>query len=207
VSSVQPAKGAAMEAVWETEEGAPFHIIQIPDPAKERNAIEALSIPKLGSFFYTNSFDGKITGLKDIPEDERPNVNIVYYSFRIMVVLGLLFIAMAWYGFYLYRKDKLLDSKKYLKFTLYSILLPYVAINLGWVVAEVGRQPWVVYGLMKTTDGVSPIAFSQITFSITGLVVFYTLLIIADVYLLVKYARKGPEVTTVGTKGGFKHVS
>ncbi|HHW36435.1 MAG TPA: cytochrome ubiquinol oxidase subunit I [Bacillales bacterium] len=207
VSSVQPAKGAAMEAVWETEEGAPFHILQIPDPANERNAMEALSIPKLGSFFYTNSFDGKIVGLKDIPADERPNVNIVYYSFRIMVVLGLLFIGMSWYGFYLYRKDKLLDSKKYLKFTLYSILLPYVAINLGWVVAEVGRQPWVVYGLMKTTDGVSPIAFSQIAFSLTGLVVFYTLLIIADVYLLIKYSRKGPETAGVETKGGVKHVS
>ncbi len=207
VSSVQPAKGAAMEAVWETEEGAPFHILQIPDPANERNAIEALSIPKLGSFFYTNSFDGKIIGLKDIPADERPNVNIVYYSFRIMIILGLLFIAMSWYGFYLYRKDKLLDSNKYLKFTLYSILLPYVAINLGWVVAEAGRQPWVVYGLMKTSEGVSPIAFSQIAFSLTGLVVFYTLLIIADVYLLVKYSRKGPEAAGVGTKGGVKHVS
>ncbi len=207
VTSVQPAKGAAMEAVWETEQGAPFHILQIPDPDNERNLVEAISIPKLGSFFYTNSFNGEITGLKDIPADERPPVNLVFYSFRIMVILGLLFLAIAWYGFYLDRKDKLIDSPKYLKTTLYSILLPYVAINLGWVVAEVGRQPWAVYGLMKTAEGVSPISLSQIIFSLSGLVIFYTILIIADVYLLIKYSKKGPDALEGVTEGGMKHVS
>lgn len=188
----QPAKAAALEAVWETEKGAPFHVLQIPDPENEKNSIEWLTIPKLGSFMYTESFDGEITGLKDIPEDERPNVNMVFYSFRIMVALGIYFMALTWYGVYLYKKGKLENSKKYLKTVLYSMLLPYVAINAGWVVAEVGRQPWAVYGLMKTEDAVSPIALSQIIFSIGGLVLFYTVLIIADVYLLKKYAKHGP---------------
>ncbi|WP_147534120.1 cytochrome ubiquinol oxidase subunit I [Bacillus marasmi] len=188
----QPAKAAALEAVWETEKGAPFHLLQIPDPENEKNSIEWLTIPKLGSFMYTESFDGEITGLKDIPEDERPNVNMVFYSFRIMVALGIYFMALTWYGVYLYKKGKLENSKKFLKTVLYSMLLPYVAINAGWVVAEVGRQPWAVYGLMKTEDAVSPIALSQIIFSIGGLVLFYTVLIIADVYLLKKYAKHGP---------------
>lgn len=195
-ASVQPAKGAAMEAIWETKEGAPFHIIQIPDPEHERNAVEFLSIPKLGSLFYTNSLDGKVTGLKDIPVDERPNVNMVFYSFRLMVALGLYFVGLTWYGFYLYKRKKLIDSPRYLKLTFYSLLLPYVSINAGWIVAEVGRQPWTVYGLMKTADSVSPISLSQILFSLIGLVTFYTILIIADIYLLKKYAKQGPEKIT-----------
>ncbi|GEN33140.1 cytochrome ubiquinol oxidase subunit I [Aneurinibacillus danicus] len=204
-AQVQPAKAAAMEAIWETQEKMPFHIISIPDAKNERN-IEALSIPYMGSFFYTNNPNGKVIGLKDIPIDERPNVNIVYYSFRTMVALGVYFLALVWYGFYLVRKRKLVSSPRYLKAVLYSMLLPYLAMNLGWTVAEAGRQPWVVYGLMKTTEAVSPISSSQIIFSLTGLVLFYTILIIADVMLLVKYAKAGPN-TEGAVKEGLEHVS
>lgn len=210
-STIQPAKGAAMEAIWDTQENLPFHIIQIPDPENERNAVEFLTIPKLGSLLYTNSTDGKVIGLKDIPTDERPNVNMVFYSFRLMVTLSLYFIGLMWYGFYLYKRKKLLHSPRYLKVMLYSLLLPYVAINAGWVVAEVGRQPWTVYGLMKTTASVSPISLSQIAFSLIGLVTFYTILILADVYLLKKYAKKGPEpislIVAGEQKGDGIHVS
>ncbi|WP_082147039.1 cytochrome ubiquinol oxidase subunit I [Rubeoparvulum massiliense] len=193
VAQVQPAKAAALEAVWETGSGLPFHIISFPDPANERN-IEALPIPKMGSFLYTNSFNGEVIGLKDIPEDERPPVLPVFYSFRIMVALGTFFLLVSWFGYYLYRKGKLLVSRRYLKIMLYSILLPYVATTAGWIVAEMGRQPWIVYGLMKTNDAVSPIASSQVWFSLIGLIVFYTTLIIADVYLLKKYAKQGPDM-------------
>ncbi|WCN39209.1 cytochrome ubiquinol oxidase subunit I [Aneurinibacillus uraniidurans] len=201
----QPAKAAAMEAVWETQQSMPFSIISIPDPKNERN-IEALSIPYMGSFFYTNNFTGKVTGLKDIPADERPNVNLVFYSFRSMVALGMYFLALVWYGFYLVRKNQLVSSSRYLKVVLYSMLLPYVAINLGWVVAEAGRQPWVVYGLMKTVNAISPISVSQVIFSLLGLVLFYSILIIADVILLVKYAKSGPKAYKEG-KGELQHVS
>ncbi|CAM3951479.1 cytochrome ubiquinol oxidase subunit I [Mesobacillus zeae] len=205
----QPAKGAALEAVWETQSKMPFHIIQFPDAENEKNSFEALSIPRIGSFLYTNTFDGKVTGLKDIPADERPNVPLVFYSFRIMVALGTFFMLASWYGVYLYRKNKLENSKRYLKMMLYSVLLPYVAINVGWIVAEAGRQPWAVYGLMKTSAGVSPISLSQIIFSLGSLVLFYTILLIADVYLIVKFARKGPGTElAAGTEGGgIKHVS
>ncbi|MGJ7920957.1 cytochrome ubiquinol oxidase subunit I [Neobacillus sp. LXY-4] len=206
-TSVQPAKGAAMESVWETQTELPFSIIQIPDPENSRNAFEALTIPKLGSFFYTNKFDGEVTGLKDFPKDERPNVSLVFYSFRAMIALGLYFLAITWYGAYLYRKNRLVESKKYLKFVLYSVLLPYLAINLGWMVAEVGRQPWVVYGLMKTANAVSPISLGQIWFSLVSLIAFYTVLLIADVYLIIKYAKKGPEGLSTAKGGVETYVS
>lgn len=206
-TSIQPAKGAAMEAVWETQSEMPFYLIQIPDPKHGTNSVEWLGIPKLGSFFYTNSFDGEVTGLNDIPADERPNVNLTYYSFRAMVVLGIYLLFVAWYGYYLHRKDRLVDSRKYLKLVLYSVLIPLVTINLGWMVAEVGRQPWVVYGLMKTADGVSPISLGQIWFSLGSLVAFYMILLIADVYLLVKYAKKGPEGVSDAMGGADSYVS
>ncbi|GAC90907.1 cytochrome bd ubiquinol oxidase subunit I [Anoxybacillus flavithermus NBRC 109594] len=206
-AKMQPAKGAALEAVWETKESLPFHIIQIPDPENERNIVEFLTIPKLGSYFYTHSFDGKVVGFDQIPKDERPNVNIVFYSFRLMVALGLYFVALFWYGFYLYRKNKLVESRRFLKLVMYSVLLPYVAINAGWVVAEVGRQPWTVYGLMRTAEAVSPISLSQIIFSLVSLVLFYTILLIADVYLMLKYAKKGPYTSTATKGGEIQHVS
>lgn len=208
-AKVQPAKAAAMEAVWETESAAPFHLLQIPDPKNENNLIEGLSIPYLGSILYTNNPQGTIIGLKDIPAVQRPNVPLVFWSFRLMVGLGLLFVLLAWYGWYLDRRNKLLDSRRYLKFMMYAFFLPYVAINLGWIVAEAGRQPWIVFGLMKTSEAVSPISVSQIVFSIGGLVVFYTTLLASDVFLLKKNALKGPEAaegaeTIAGEKAGEK---
>ncbi|MGM9988478.1 MAG: cytochrome ubiquinol oxidase subunit I [Bacillaceae bacterium] len=203
----QPSKAAAMEAVWETTDALPFSVISIPIPSEERN-FELIQIPKVGSFLYTNDFNGEVIGLKDIPADERPNVNMVFYAFRLMVMLGMLFVLLSWFGYYLHRKDKLLTTPWYLRTMLYVLPLPWIAINAGWVVTEVGRQPWVVYGLMKTTDGISAIASSQVIFSFVGLVIFYTILIIADVYLMVKHAKKGPaplEVPT--TEGGSSHVS
>ena len=205
-TKIQPAKGAAMEAVWETQSNMPFSIIQIPDTKNKQN-FEALSIPGLGSFFYTNKFDGKVTGLDQIPDDEQPNVPLVYYGFRAMVALGMFFMALTWYGAYLYRKNRLVESKKYLKLVIYSVLLPYLAINLGWMVAEVGRQPWVVYGLMKTSDAVSPISLGQIWFSLVSLIAFYTVLLIADVYLIIKYAKKGPEGVSEVAGGAQTYVS
>jgi cytochrome d ubiquinol oxidase subunit I len=192
-AKMQPAKAAAMEAVWESGKDHPFHLLQIPDAAKEKNALEAISIPYLGSFLYTNDIHGEVTGLKDIPENERPNVAMTFWSFRLMVVIGILMLGLSWYAFYLYRKNRLQQSKKFLKLVLYSIPLPYIAITLGWMVAEVGRQPWIVYGLMKTNEAVSPVSPDVILFSMVGLFVFYTLLIIADIFLLRKYAIKGPS--------------
>jgi len=199
VAEVQPSKFAAMESIWKTQEGAPMYLIQIPSWKNDGNVIEALAIPKLASFLAFKDPNAKIIGMNDIPKGERPPVAMVFYGFRIMVGLGVYFILMSLLGWYLNRKGKLLDSRLYLKMLLYSVPLPYIAINLGWMVAEVGRQPWIVFGLMKTVDGVSPVPVSQVWTSLIGVIIFYTILIIADIYLLVKYARKGPDINQPST--------
>jgi len=193
VAEVQPAKFAAMESIWETQKGAPMYLLQIPDEANEGNRIEAIGIPKMTSFLAYKDFNAEVKGLKDFPESERPPVAVTFYSFRIMVGLGVYFILMSILGLYLYKKDKLLSSTYYLKALLYSIPLPYIANHLGWAVAEVGRQPWIVYGLMKTNDGVSPVPIANVLTSLIGVIVFYTILIVADIYLLVKYSKMGPN--------------
>ncbi|MCL4425904.1 MAG: cytochrome ubiquinol oxidase subunit I [Firmicutes bacterium] len=193
---VQPGKFAAMEALWDTRSGVPMYLMVVPDEGREKNNVEAAGIPKLTSFLAFRDPEAKITGLKDLPPSERPPVALTFYSFRIMVALGIYFIAMAALGWYLDRRKKLLDSALYLKMVLYSLPLTYVAINLGWMVTEVGRQPWVVYGLMKTAQAVSPIPVAQVVQSLIGVIIFYGILIAVDVYLLVKNAKRGPAAVT-----------
>lgn len=200
-AQMQPAKAAAMEAVWQSGKDLPFSIIQIPDPAGGKNLVEALQIPYLESFLYTNNPHGSVTGLDSIPQADWPNVPAVFWSFRLMVALGILMFILAWLGLYFYRKKRLFTNNKYLKIMLYALPLPYIAINLGWTVSEMGRQPWIVYGLMKTQQAVSPISSGQVLFSLIGLVTFYSVLLITDIYLLQKYAKIDPET---GQKPGVK---
>jgi len=191
VTQVQPAKLAAMESLWETTTQAPIHLIALPDEKNERNAIQIGSIPGVLSFLGHHDFNAEIKGLKAFPKDERPPVLLTFLSFRGMVALGSYFVLMMIIG--VWRRNHLLESPWYLKLMLYSIPLPYIAIQLGWIVAEVGRQPWIVYGIMKTSDAVSPIATSQVGTSLVAFVLVYALLGAVGYYLIFKYARKGPE--------------
>lgn len=190
VAEVQPAKMAAMEAHWETTTRAPIHMFAIPDEKNERNLIEIGSIPGLLSLLAFHDINAEVKGLKDFPKDERPPVMITFVAFRAMVCLGTLFILLTIYGWF--RRNRLLESPNYLKIMLFAIPLPYLAIEFGWVVAEVGRQPWIVYGLMKTSDAVSPIVTSQVLFSLIGFIVVYSLLGAVGFYLIIINAKKGP---------------
>ena len=125
------------------------------------------------------------------PKDERPPVLLTFLSFRGMVALGMYFVLMMIIG--VWKRNRLLESPGYLKLMLYSIPLPYIAIQMGWVVAEVGRQPWIVYGIMKTSDAVSPIATSQVATTLVAFILVYGLLGAVGYYLIFRYARKGPE--------------
>jgi cytochrome d ubiquinol oxidase subunit I len=186
VTGIQPAKGAAMDAIWETGSSVPMYLIQVPDSSSGSNSVQLLAIPGLSSFLYTGSFSGTITGLNQLPADELPPVGMVFWSFKIMTILGFLFIAQALIGLYLQRSGKLYESDKYLKVMVLSIPLPYVAIIAGWIVAEVGRQPWIVYGLLKTADGISTVPVSEVLFSIILITVFYLVLISFEIYLVRK---------------------
>lgn len=191
VTKVQPAKLAAMESHWETATRAPLHLIAIPDEKNERNRIELISLPGLLSLLGHHDINAEIKGLKDFPPDERPPVWPTFVSFRIMVGLGTLFILLTLGGLFL--RNRLVESPRYLKAMLYAIPLPYIAIELGWVVAEVGRQPWIVYGIMKTSDAVSPVAVSQVATSLAAFVLIYGLLGAVGFYLMFTHAKKGPE--------------
>ncbi len=190
VAQVQPAKFAAMESHWETTTQAPIHLLTIPDEKNEKNLIEMGSLPGLLSFLSHHDFNAEVTGLKDIPKDERPPVLLTFLSFRMMVGLGTLFILLTIVGWF--KRNRLIESPNYLKIMLLSIPLPYIAIEIGWVLAEVGRQPWIVYGLMKTSDAASPIATSQVLFSLIAFVLLYSFLGAVGFYLIFINARKGP---------------
>ena len=194
VAKTQPTKLAAMESLWETERGVPLYLIVLPDAKNERNAVELIGIPKVTSYLAYRDFNSEIKGLKAFPAKDRPPVMEVFLSFRLMVMLGTLFLTLSAIAFYLSWKDRLEVNPLFLRIILYTIPLPYLAVQLGWIVAEVGRQPWIVYGVLRTSEGVSrQIEPVQVLTSLIGFGLFYSFLGILDFYLLAKYARKGPE--------------
>jgi cytochrome d ubiquinol oxidase subunit I len=194
IAEKQPTKLAAMESLWETTTRAPVYLFALPDEENERNKIEIGAMPGMLSFLVRHDINAEIRGLNAFPKDERPPVLITSFAFKGMVGLGFYFILATVLGWW--KRNRLVDSPKYLKLMLLSIPLPYVACELGWVVAEVGRQPWIVYGLMKTSDAVSPIAASQVLTTLIAFIVVYGLLGVTGFYLIAKNALKGPELAT-----------
>lgn len=189
VAEVQPVKLAAMESHWETSTYAPMYLLQIP--GQDGNKLEALPIPGLLSILAYNDPSAEVMGLNDVPEDERPPVTLTFMAFRGMVGFGTLMIAVA--GFAWLMRKRIEDFPKFLKVLPFLIPVPYLAMQMGWIVAEVGRQPWIVYGLMKTSDAVSPVTAGQVGFSFITMCAIYTLLGIAGIWLMIRFARQGPE--------------
>jgi cytochrome d ubiquinol oxidase subunit I len=163
----------------------------VPDEANERNSVEIGAIPGLLSFLGHGDFDAKVKGLKEFPREERPPVVATFLSFRIMIALGMYFAAALAVGLLL--RNRLLENPWFLKLMLASIPLPYLAITMGWVLAEIGRQPWIVYGLMRTADGVSPIDAVQVALSLAAFILVYALLGGVGYYLIGKAAVLGPD--------------
>ncbi len=193
MSLKQPAKLAAMEAHWDTQKSAPMYLLIIPGE-EDGNLLEALPIPGALSFLAYNDFNAEVKGLRDIPKEDRPPVIITFSAFRIMVGIGTLMPALAGFG-WLMRK-RLDKFPLYLKILPFCIPLPYIAMQAGWVLAEVGRQPWIVYGIMRTSDAVSPISTGEVGFSFVLMCLLYTLLGAAGIWLMIKLAKKGPEDNT-----------
>ena len=192
VAKYQPAKLAAMESHWETMTRAPQYLFVIPDPGNERNAVELLPVPGGLSMLAYHSVDAEVRGLNDFPKEDRPPVTLTFISFRTMVGLGFLFPALAAWV-WMRRKDPE-ASPKLLRILPWAVPLPYIAIQLGWIVAEVGRQPWIVNGIMRVEDAVSAgITPAQVGFSLFLFAVIYGLLVAVDVYLLMHHGRKGPK--------------
>jgi cytochrome bd ubiquinol oxidase subunit I len=188
----QPLKLAAMEGLWETRSHVPMVLFAIPDQAAETNHAE-IAIPSVGSLYLTHDFTTEVTGLKAAPPDERPPVAPVFFAFRAMVGLGILMLVLAYWGLWLRHKDRLFTSRAFHNACIAMIPAGFVAVIAGWVVTEVGRQPWVVYGLMRTRDAVSPsLTGSDVLTSIALYVLVYLIIFGAGIYYMARLARAGP---------------
>ncbi|MDD6180658.1 MAG: cytochrome ubiquinol oxidase subunit I [Desulfovibrionaceae bacterium] len=191
VATLQPAKLAAMEAQWETEKSAPFHLLLLPDVENESNSVQALSLPGMMSWVAYGDTQAEIRGLKDFPSEDRPPVAATFWSFRLMLLLGGIFMLLALLA--VVQRSSARICPCLLKALVWALPLPYIAIALGWAVAEIGRQPWIVYNLMRTSDAVSPVPGSSVLVSLIAFIAVYSALGLLDIMLLRTYARKGPE--------------
>lgn len=204
----QPQKIAAMEGVWETERGAPLLLFAVPDE-KERTNHFALGIPYGASLFLTHSLDGEVRGLNDF--EEHPPVKPLFYGFRLMVGIGLLMLLVAWTGVYLLRKHRELP-RWFLKVAVGMTFSGWVAVLAGWYVTEIGRQPWLVTGVLKTADAVTPVAAGNVGFSLAMYLLVYVVLITAYIHTLKVMAMKSVKVEEFETAepaqaGSLTHLS
>ncbi|NEN76534.1 cytochrome ubiquinol oxidase subunit I [Pelistega sp. NLN82] len=192
----QPAKIAALEGHWETnhDHAMPLLLFAIPDMENERNHFE-IGIPHLGSMILTHTLDGTVTGLKAFEPQDRPNVPIMFWSFRIMVGIGLLMIIMSVIGLWLRKKHTLYENKYFHWFTVFMAPLGYVALLAGWVVTEVGRQPWTIYGILRTEDSLShTVSADQVGLSLIVFVIVYAIVFGCGIYYMLRHLMKGPEI-------------
>ena len=192
VHDYQPAKFAAIEARWHDEQPAGEVLIAIPDEATERNNYE-IKIPILGSLIGSLSLNSKEVGLTDFPPQDRPPVLIPFFAFRIMVGCGLIMLALAWFGSYLALRDRIEENRWLLWLVFLSFPLPFIAILTGWFTAEVGRQPWVVYGVLRTADAVTPfLTAREATISLAVFCTIYTLIFAFGIFYIYRLLHVGP---------------
>jgi cytochrome d ubiquinol oxidase subunit I len=187
----QPAKIAAVEAHWETRAGAPLILFAWPDAGAERNRFE-IAVPKLGSLILHHDANARVTGLDQFPREDRPPVPVVFFSFRVMVGIGLLMLAAAWLGLVQLARGKLATSRLLQSVLPWMMPSGFVALLAGWVTTEVGRQPYVVYGLMRTADAVSAVPAASVATTLALFVGVYGGVFGAGVYYMARLIRTGP---------------
>ncbi len=188
----QPAKVAAMEGHFETQEGAPLILFGLPDMDAEETKY-AVEIPKLGSWILTHDWNGEITGLSAFDEDERPNAAIVFWSFRAMVGIGLLMIATGLVSLWLRYRRRLFTAGWFHRALVAMGPLGFVAVVTGWITTEVGRQPYTVYGLLKTSDSIAPVAAPAVGASLLAFIVVYFIVFGAGTLYLLALMRRPVE--------------
>jgi cytochrome d ubiquinol oxidase subunit I len=217
----QPVKVSAMEGLWDTQRGAPTVLFGWPDE-KEETTRYALEIPKLSSLILTHDFNGEVKGLKAWPRDERPPVPWIFFAFRIMVGLGTLMIATGLTALILYLKKRLFDTRWFQYWCMALTPAGFIAVLAGWFVTEIGRQPYVVYGVLRTTEAASPVLATPIAISLLAFVMIYVFIFGAGSYYILTLIGKGPDTgdhaygdhglgkpaiaTGLVGKGGGKHV-
>ena len=198
----QPQKVAAMEGHWETRTRAPLILFALPDQAAERNRME-VGIPGLGSLILGHSWDAEIRGLRSFPPEERPtNVFLVFWSFRVMVGLGFLMVALGLASAWLRLRGRLHETGWFLRWAVAMGPSGLIAVTAGWIVTEAGRQPYTVYGLLRTADSVSPIAAPAVAASLVAFVVVYFLVFGAGIAYLFRLFAQTPQAHEPGPPRG-----
>jgi cytochrome bd ubiquinol oxidase subunit I len=188
----QPMKIAAIEARWQTGRGVPLTMFALPDQ-KDATNLYAVDIPHLGSLILTHSWNGEVKGLKEVPPGDRPYVPIVFFAFRAMVGIGSLLLVIALIGAYLRSRGHLFTRKWFLTTLVLVSPLGFVATISGWVVTEAGRQPYVVYGVVRTANAASPLAAVSVGATFILFILIYILLMAGFLWFLIQTIVRGPE--------------
>jgi cytochrome d ubiquinol oxidase subunit I len=188
----QPMKIAAMEAHWDGSKPGDFHIFAWPDEKAEENRY-AISIPKAGSLLITHDPNGFYPGLKSVPPQERPPVPTVFFAFRLMILIGFAMIGAAWVGLWLWYKGRLFTTNWFLRPAANVWWSGFVAVIAGWVVTESGRQPWLVQGILRTADAISPVPGASIAGTLMLFVVVYGIVFSMGIYYINRLIHRGPE--------------
>ncbi len=204
----QPAKVAAMEGHWEKKpagEGMPLVLFGLPDMKSEMNRY-AIEIPHVSSLILTHTWAGEIKGLKEFAPQDRPNATIIFWTFRIMVGLGMAMLGLGLWSGWLRLRKKMYQKRLFLYATTFMGPAGLIAILAGWMTTEIGRQPWIVYGVMRTADGVSPHSVSTLAISLALFIVVYLFVFGLGVGYVLRLIRKGPVAhegdLTVGDDSG-----
>jgi cytochrome bd ubiquinol oxidase subunit I len=199
----QPSKVAAIEGAWETQRGAPLRLFAWPVQAEARNNY-VVEIPRLSSLILTHSLDGEVKGLKAWPRDDWPPVAVVFWSFRVMFGIGILMALTGLIALVLYFRQRLFDTPWFQLWCLALTPAGFIAVLSGWIVTEVGRQPYIAFGLLRTADTVSPVAASQVAASLLAFIICYLFVFGAGTYYIIRLIAQGPgtpEEEVYGTHG------
>lgn len=199
----QPIKVAAMEGNWDKGKNKPLYLFGLPN-SKNESTDYGITIPGGASWILTGSTDGIIPGLRDVSKDERPPVAVVFWSFRIMVGIGMAMILTGLMAAILFFRKRLFQSRKFQIWCMAMTPSGFIAVLAGWFVTEVGRQPYTVYGVLKTSESISPVTAEQVSLSLIIFVVFYTLIFGAGSYYILKLISKGP-LQTHQVEGYYEH--
>jgi cytochrome d ubiquinol oxidase subunit I len=192
VLQYQPAKFAAIEARWQTQQPASEVLIAIPDPWAQRNLFP-IEVPKLGSFIASGNWTAKEIGLEAYPPHDQPPVVIPFFAFRFMVGMGLIMVAISWDGLLLIWRGQLENARWFLWAAFLSFPTGFIAVLCGWYTAEVGRQPWVVYGILRTEDAITPsLTGGQVLFSLIAYVAVYVVIYSFGLIYIYRVLQAGP---------------
>jgi cytochrome d ubiquinol oxidase subunit I len=191
---LQPSKMQAAEGFWEIKSAspAPYYWIIVPDQDKQRHRF-ALSTPYLGSIWLTHSLDGRVDGLKNTSIDRQPFMGLVFYGFRVMYVTALLMFAVAVASLWLRWRGRLYTSRWFLRALVVMTPSGLLATLGGWYLAETGRQPWVIWGMLRTADAVSPVPASAMLSTLIAFICVYTFFLTAFLIYAMRVVRRGPE--------------